>query len=362
MGEYFYSPCGEMQTGFSSGTDISKYKYTGQQEDASTGLYYYKARFYDPGVGRFLTADSVLPNFADTQAFNRYMYVEGNPVNHNDPSGHWPGKGFLHRIIEKSVKTAVHSGVNIVKKIPEGLQKVQSGIVSVTGNMVQGLRKVPVILAGFINDTIEGFHTIENSILSAACKAANYISRTANSMLMGAAALYNNTIFNGDWWECQWNGWLKNTLLTIATIAIFVGAFYLGPVVLCFAIAGALIGGTEGDIIQHPFSARTYSKWNFEHALIGSGLGTLFGLGFQEGILVSESPAYPGIMSTILEGVGMSARSAAIISFTVDMYTLTSYYADFMDNRTEPPWWYTIWGKIDIKFQTYSTGEGMYGF
>ncbi|MCA9382088.1 RHS repeat-associated core domain-containing protein [Candidatus Dojkabacteria bacterium] len=55
--------------------------YTGQKKDTELDLMYYNARYYDPVRGRFIQADSV------NDGLNRYMYVSGNPVNANDPSG-----------------------------------------------------------------------------------------------------------------------------------------------------------------------------------------------------------------------------------------------------------------------------------
>lgn len=81
-----YKPYGEIDRMNSSGPDITKHKYTGQIEDKESGLYYYKARYYDPAIGRFLTPDSIIDgnqNFG----MNRYMYVNGSPVNFRDPSG-----------------------------------------------------------------------------------------------------------------------------------------------------------------------------------------------------------------------------------------------------------------------------------
>jgi len=92
-----YTPYGEIIKSKSTGTDLFNRKYTGQTYDASssmkegeedTGLCYYNARYYDPGIGRFISADSVVPDAGSSQAYNRYMYVVGNPVRYNDPSGH----------------------------------------------------------------------------------------------------------------------------------------------------------------------------------------------------------------------------------------------------------------------------------
>jgi GH24 family phage-related lysozyme (muramidase) len=48
----------------------------------------YDARFYDPLLGRFVQADTVVPGIGQSQAFNRYAYVSNNPISFNDPSGH----------------------------------------------------------------------------------------------------------------------------------------------------------------------------------------------------------------------------------------------------------------------------------
>ncbi len=64
-------------------------KFTGQSYDAATSLYYYNARYYDPRIGSFTTADSFVPNPYHSQDYNRYMYVRGNPIIYSDPSGHF---------------------------------------------------------------------------------------------------------------------------------------------------------------------------------------------------------------------------------------------------------------------------------
>ena len=42
-----------------------------------------------PGIGRFASADSLVPSPADPQSFNRYSYVYNNPLNATDPTGHF---------------------------------------------------------------------------------------------------------------------------------------------------------------------------------------------------------------------------------------------------------------------------------
>ncbi len=57
-----------------------RYKFNTHDQDTESGLLYYKARFYDPAIGRFITPDTIMPDPTKTQSYNRYAYVEGNPV------------------------------------------------------------------------------------------------------------------------------------------------------------------------------------------------------------------------------------------------------------------------------------------
>jgi len=53
-------------------------RFTGQRWEASLGLYDYRARFYDPTLGRFLQPDPLVPEPGNPQALNRYAYVYSN--------------------------------------------------------------------------------------------------------------------------------------------------------------------------------------------------------------------------------------------------------------------------------------------
>ena len=67
-----------------SGTLPNPFTFTAREYDEETGLYYFRARFYDPTAGRFLTQDPI--GFAGGDV-NLYRYVQNNPVNFRDPSG-----------------------------------------------------------------------------------------------------------------------------------------------------------------------------------------------------------------------------------------------------------------------------------
>ncbi len=83
-----YRPYGEVRTPGEPVAGLTAHTFTGQALDPDTGLMYYRARWYDPRLGRFVSADTVVPEPGNPQALNRYAYAGNNPVLYNDPSGH----------------------------------------------------------------------------------------------------------------------------------------------------------------------------------------------------------------------------------------------------------------------------------
>ena len=68
-------------------------RFTGQYHEQALpggeGLAYYNARWYDPALGRFISADTLVPSPSNPQDFNRYSYVRNNPLRFTDPTGHY---------------------------------------------------------------------------------------------------------------------------------------------------------------------------------------------------------------------------------------------------------------------------------
>jgi RHS repeat-associated protein len=83
-----YYPYGEER--YREGALQTDYQFTGQRREGF-GLYDYQARFYDHALGRFISADTIVPGTENPQSWNRYAYVLNNPMLHVDPTGHMPG-------------------------------------------------------------------------------------------------------------------------------------------------------------------------------------------------------------------------------------------------------------------------------
>jgi RHS repeat-associated protein len=129
-----YKPFGE--TLWSAGTNTpTTQAYTGQKRESSFGLYDYNARWYDAALGRFTQADSIVPNPAGAKSFDRYAYVENNPVRYSDPSGHFINLGFAAGgVLIGGAVGAISSTVpQMVRNIQQGnplLAKIDPGEVA----------------------------------------------------------------------------------------------------------------------------------------------------------------------------------------------------------------------------------------
>jgi RHS repeat-associated protein len=71
------------------GTLGTDYKFTGQRSEAALGIYFFQSRWFDPSLGRFTQPDTIVPTQTQgTQAWDRYAFVNNNPVRYIDPTGH----------------------------------------------------------------------------------------------------------------------------------------------------------------------------------------------------------------------------------------------------------------------------------
>jgi len=84
LASQLYSPYGASRYGSGTVSPYTNKGFTGQYNDPTTGLDYYGARYYDPVVGLFVSADTV---WGDIEGMNPYSYVGNNPQTYIDPNG-----------------------------------------------------------------------------------------------------------------------------------------------------------------------------------------------------------------------------------------------------------------------------------
>jgi RHS repeat-associated protein len=83
VNEYVYDSFGNMVSKTEGVTNY--YTYTGREWDAESDLYYYRMRYYDPAMGRFLNQDPM----GFSQGPNFYTYTRNNPTIYTDSFGLW---------------------------------------------------------------------------------------------------------------------------------------------------------------------------------------------------------------------------------------------------------------------------------
>jgi len=95
FGEEVYAGTGGRTSAEGYNTDNVRQHFTGYEADGETGLNFAQARYQSPVQGRFTSVDPLgrSANVLNPQSFNRYSYVENDPLNDTDPSGLEPYRG-----------------------------------------------------------------------------------------------------------------------------------------------------------------------------------------------------------------------------------------------------------------------------
>jgi len=100
-----------------SGSTTNPYRFAGDRVDPSNGLLYLRARYYEPGVGRFISRDPFEGVLRDSMSLHRYLYANNNPVSYVDPTGLVPTTivevGFVSALMSVSITGAIITGTAI---------------------------------------------------------------------------------------------------------------------------------------------------------------------------------------------------------------------------------------------------------
>lgn len=102
-----YKPYGEKQRNEPASRDgKNKIGFAGSPHDASTGLSYMGARYYNPVIGRFMGVDPVGFQEGNVHSFNRYAYANNNPYKFVDPDGRIPVPVIIYGLVRASMWVA----------------------------------------------------------------------------------------------------------------------------------------------------------------------------------------------------------------------------------------------------------------
>lgn len=156
----------------STDTTGNPFAYNGEARD-DTGLDYLRARYYDSQGGTFLSEDSYPGEATDPLSQNRYSYVQNNPVNYTDPSGHfW---------------NSIKKGWNYVKKTASNAWNGVKRVVSNTWNTVKRAasntwNSVKSFASEAWNATKSAFNHATNWISTQYNRVSNWVGRQWNKV------------------------------------------------------------------------------------------------------------------------------------------------------------------------------------
>jgi RHS repeat-associated protein len=255
-----YQPFGGTISDSSSGP--LHWGFTGQELDSETGLCYYRARYYDPSLGRFISADGVVPDAGDPQMLNRYAYASNNPTSNVDPSGHLPipiVTSIVGAIVGGTV--AVVSGDNVLRGMATG---------AITG-FALGMGDVGVAAAGLKGTAAAVGIYAASGAAAGATNAAIYNGNPAVGAATGAvfAAIGSQLppyikLFD--------DGWPKGIQLA-ANRVLTAGVYGAGE-------SAALAGMTGENIVDRGLNG---AKWGAIGGGINLGVGMAVGFAASRG-------------------------------------------------------------------------------
>jgi len=186
---YKYGPWGELLS--STGTFSQPFRYAGYYFDEETGLYYLKARYYSPELGRFLTKDTFEGFNNNPQSLNLYAYANGNPVMNVDPDGNVAWNALFKKT--ERIGSYVGGGAAVVAfaaAVAAPLLPVAGTIATVAGGAaliataVSGGGSIGRILTA--KNSAEKKEALTNLTLSAASFAPGVASIRVNNLAKGA--------------------------------------------------------------------------------------------------------------------------------------------------------------------------------
>ena len=188
--KYVYDAFGNLISSY--GSTKNDFLFAGEQFDPVTGLYYLRARYMNPSVGRFITMDSYEGSIDDPVSLHKYLYANANPVSNSDPSGY-------KNVMEFQVTTGMQG---ILRKIampnPKALLDMVGGIFDVGRDVISTIKdgkeknldtaEIAInVAAGLITSLVTNFSCLITSFQP----PVGYILMGVAAIVVGIIAVYN---------------------------------------------------------------------------------------------------------------------------------------------------------------------------
>jgi RHS repeat-associated protein len=177
---YDYAPFGA--TIASTGSVANDREFGGHKAE-SAGLIFMTGRYYDPGLGRFISADSMVPDGGNPQALNRYTFVYNNPIMNTDPTGHAPiVAAVIGAIIANTTVAWVAAAIVAVGYV------TKSPLLMTIGSIVAGYPNVFGMAVAAISSPLSPLNPKLKQVIGWAYTAYNLFQWTTSNSRVGATS------------------------------------------------------------------------------------------------------------------------------------------------------------------------------
>ena len=203
--------------------------YTGHVNDPETNLVYMQARYYDPSTGHFLSTDPVRPVPGDAFNFNRYAYVDNNPIIGMDPTG---------------MEDECPAACMFMRQVSDAFSRVASGAFATQGSPNRPL--------GQAQATTSYMNGEANQDLATAAGAVAPVIDAVPGATIGACAVGAT---------CSAGDWISGSLALLPGDGELFAAGRIGATGKFGEDALKLLGGSPNEFFRTPFGARFVDRF-----------------------------------------------------------------------------------------------------
>ncbi|GGA16862.1 RHS repeat-associated core domain-containing protein [Dyella nitratireducens] len=204
--------------------------YTGHVNDPETNLVYMQARYYDPATGHFLSTDPVRPRAGDAFNFNRYTYVDNNPIMGMDPTG---------------MEDDCGPGCAAMRRLSNWFDGIGKGELS-------GGSGMPTRLYGQAGATLGYMNGEANQEIATATAAAAPVVDAIPGVTLGACATGAS---------CGASDWIFGSLAVAPGDGEFLNLGRIGATGKIGEDALKVLGGSANEFFPTPFGARFVDRF-----------------------------------------------------------------------------------------------------
>jgi RHS repeat-associated protein len=154
--------------------------FAGEYWDQDSQLLYLRARWYDPQIGRFISADPFEGKQTDSRSLNRYAYSDGDPVRNVDPTGEFTvgemnvSMGSIAQLssnVGRAFATGARGGWQAIRALGQAAEKAVENIVKQCLRPKPGKYRTDVRIKGS-KRRLDGLVDLEQGLLSIETKAS----------------------------------------------------------------------------------------------------------------------------------------------------------------------------------------------